>query len=221
MKTTDSQTTPAPPRLIPTLVSGFDTVTRHIALILFPIGLDLLIWLTPHLRLQELIDVMINEVFSLSASAASDTETTAIFQTAREMWTFMAEQFNLTIALRSYPVGIPSLMTSILPLKSPLGTPAEVEINSFGLAVLLFLGLTFLGLIAGTLYFSVTAQASLTDEVHWLKTFAEWPQTSLQIIFLALAWAALFIGISIPASCAISVVFLSGVSLGQTVHLHP
>ena len=215
MKTTDPQTLPAPPRLITTLVAGFDTITNHIALILFPIGLDLFIWLAPHLRSKWLIDMLVSDAVFQSMSASSDAETAAIMQSTREMWVIIAERFNLLAALRSYPVGIPSLMTSIFPLETPIGIPILMDVTSFGSTLLLFLVLTIAGLIMGTLYFSMVAQAALSGQGYWRRSLAEWPWASLQVILLALVWVVIVVGVSIPAGCAISIAAMGGISAGQ------
>lgn len=215
MKTTDSRTLPAPPRLIATLVAGFDTITNHIALILFPIGLDLFLWLAPHLRLKWLIDVLADGAVFQSMSAAPDAETAAMLQSAQELWSLIAERFNLLAVLRSYPVGIPSLMASAFPVETPIGNPSLIDVTSIGIALLLFLVLTIAGLIVGTLYFSMVAQAVLSGEGYCRRSLAEWPRASLQVILLALVWVVLFVGVSIPASCAISIAALGGISAGQ------
>ena len=62
MAMTDTQEIPAPPRLIPALVAGFDAITNHILVILFPIVFDILIWFAPHLRLKNLIETLIGEM---------------------------------------------------------------------------------------------------------------------------------------------------------------
>ncbi len=215
MKTIDSQTLPAPPRLIATLVAGFDTITNHIALILFPIMLDLFLWLAPHLRLKWLIDVLASGAVFQSLSADTDAETAAMLQSAQELWSLIAERFNLLAALRSYPVGIPSLMASVFPVETPIGSPFNIDVASLGIALLLFLVLTIAGLIVGTLYFSMVAQAVLSGEGYWRRSLAEWPRASLQVVLLALGWVVLFVGMSIPAGCAISIAAVGGISAGQ------
>ena len=78
-----------------------------------------------------------------------------------------AERINILIALRSLPVGIFSLLTSILPLENPIGTPMIWDIKNFILAVLLALVIFLVGLILGGLYFLVVRQAALFDELKW------------------------------------------------------
>ena len=151
MTMTDSQELPAPPRLIPVLVEGFDAITNHILIILFPIALDLLIWFAPHLRLKNLIEALLAEMALFSTNESAEFST--MIEGGREVWLQMAAEMNLAIALRSYPVGIPSLMTSALPVKTPLGLPWMLEISSFGYAFLIVLILMGIGLFAGALYY--------------------------------------------------------------------
>jgi hypothetical protein len=216
MKTTNSTAVPAhPPQLIKTLVAGFDTTTNHIALIIFPIALDILIWLAPRLRLKEIIDRLVGELVSQSLAVAPDVQTGEMLNSAQSLWALAAEQFNMLVVLRSYPVGISSLMVSILPLKTPLGTPPFVEVVSFGSIFLIFLGLGIAGLILGTLYFSTVSQAAVTGEIRWYQAILDWPWLSWQVILLAVAWLILLVGVSIPASCMISVAALSNIAFAQ------
>jgi len=210
---------PAPPRLFRTLVAGFDAITNHIYLILIPIGLDLLIWLSPRLRLKELIDVVIKDLVSQSITVAPDLESQGVFNAAQELWALMGEHFNILIGLRSYPVGIPSLMSSILPLETPLGKPAFVEVNSFLSGIGLFFLFTFLGLVLGTIFYKSVAWAAIANESEWQKIIRDWPWLSFQVIYLALVWFAIFVGLSIPASCMISLAAMGNIAFGQCAFL--
>ena len=213
MTMTDSQELPAPPRLIPALVAGFDAITNHIMLILFPFTLDLLIWLAPHLRLKNLIETFLVEVTRLSVNESP--ELINMVETGREVWLQMAERINLAVILRSYPVGIPSLMSSSMPLETPLGTPMMLEIPTLGYTFLVAIILITVGLIIGTLFYLLVAQASSGDGMQWQQALLEWPRSSLQVFLLALVWIGLLMLVSIPASCIISITTLAGFSFGQ------
>jgi hypothetical protein len=210
---TDSQELPAPPRLIPALVAGFDAITNHIMLILFPFILDMLIWLAPRLRLKNLIETFLAEVTRLSANESP--ELINMVETGREVWLQMAERINLAVILRSYPVGIPSLMSSSMPLESPLGTPRMLEIPSLGYTFVVAILLITVGLIFGTLYYLLVAQASSGEGMQWQQALLEWPRSSLRVFLLALVWIGLLLLVSIPASCVISITALAGFSFGQ------
>jgi len=215
MKTANSQVLPAPPHIFKTLVAGFDAITNHIALILFPIGLDLLIWLAPRLRLKEFIDRVVGDLISQSLIAAPDAQTGEMMRSAQELWKITAEHFNLFAVLRSYPVGISSLMSSILPAQTPLGEPEFIEIVSFGPIILLLLGLSVVGLVLGTLYFATVSQAAVLGEIRWQKAITDWPGMVLQVGWLAVVWVGLLVGVSIPAFCAISVAALGNIAFAQ------
>jgi hypothetical protein len=219
LKMINTENIPAPPALIRTLVAGFDTITNHISLILFPIGLDLLIWFTPRLRLAELIERWVGEVVNQSLSVAPDVETAQMLKSAQELWTQVGERFNVWVTLRSYPVGIPSLMTSILPQTNPLGSPTEIQITSFAILLGVVVALSVVGLIIGTLFYQCVAAAVLSEKIKWQRILTEWPWSSLQVFLLALVWLGLMVGISIPASCVITLGMLGSAAIGQCATL--
>lgn len=212
---TKSEILPAPPPLFRTLVAGFDTITNHIALILIPIGLDLLFWLGPRLRLQGLIEKWVGEVILQSMSVAPDMETSQMLESAQELWSLAGEHFNLFAALKTYPVGIPSLMTSMLPIEMPSGKPVFIEVESFFNVVGLFLAFSIAGLVLGSLFFQFVSEAAVNDEVQWQRILKDWPWVSLQVIILAFVWLVLLLAVSIPAGCVISFAVLGSMALGQ------
>ena len=216
----NTQETPSPPRLIPALIAGFDAITKHVSLILFPIGLDLVLWFAPHVRIKGILTAFISDLRSAGMASGSGPEIQDFWIASREIWSQMAEQINLLASLRSYPVGIPSLMASILPVKTPLGSPVMVEISSFALSLGFLLVLLLVGLGLGSLYFSLVAEVSITEKPHWKETFMGWPNVYLRVLLLTLIWLLLLGGLSVPASCFISfATLLSGASLGQIAFL--
>ncbi|MEN7973777.1 MAG: hypothetical protein ABFR47_08080, partial [Verrucomicrobiota bacterium] len=216
METLTTPTSPNPPRVFKTLLAGFDAVTNHIGLLLFPIGIDLLIWLSPRLGLKKIIESWL-AVYLQARPEAPDTA--EMFEAAREIWMVIAERFSLLSTLRSYPVGIPSLMASGFPNQTPNGTPAWIEISSIGTAILLYLAISVVGLVIGALYFYLVAGVGLDDKLPWREAISGWPRASGQVILLALMWVGLMFGISIPALCGLLAAALFGVAPGSTVTL--
>ena len=106
-------------------------------------------------------------------------------------------------------------MVSLLPIETPLGITSAIDVNSFWMIVGYAVVLTIVGLAIGTFYFSLIAQAAILGEIRWRKSLADWPWLSLQVIILALVWFVLFIGVTIPASCAISIASISNMAFGQ------
>ncbi len=219
MKTINSQTLPESPRVIPTLVAGFDVVTNHIWLILFPFGLDLLLWLGPQFRLKHLIESWMAFMLQSFQSIQDMTDMTEMIEITQTGWSFVAERFNILMVVRSYPVGIPSLMLSRWPVDVPWGDRLIVDVPSIGAVFLLFGLFALVGILGGTLYFSLVAKAALVDQMRWRKIFALWPRSSLHVILLTLLWFFLLLGLLIPISCGASFLLLVGISANSIAAL--
>ncbi len=204
------QTIP-PPGVISAIVAGFDAVTNHIALILFPIGLDLLLWLAPHLRVKNIIEAWLTFASQSRGEIASFTEMSEMMGGVEKMWLLSAERFNLLGTLRSYPVGVPSLTAGSPLMARPWGEITFIDISSVWIALLMAGAFTVAGLIVGAFYFSLVSQVALFDEIRLLKSLADWPRASLQVILLAFMWLFLILGISIPVSCGMMLFALAGI----------
>ena len=208
-------TLPEPPNIIKSIRNGFDAITKHLVLLLFPIGLDLVLWFGPHLQIKSLIEGLIVEMNNVSELMPADFE--EVMEAGQEIWMVAAERFNLLIGLRSLPVGIFSLFTGILPVENPLGTPLFWDVTSLGTAVLTVVLVFLVGLLLGGLYFSAVRQAALFDELKWHSIFQDWPRVSLQSGILSLIWITFFMAILVVGSCAATGVTIFSVSLGQMV----
>lgn len=208
---------PPMPNLIGAIRSGFDAIANNIFLILFPIFLDLFLWIGPRLRLTDLIKSISGQLFTVYSFQEPDLE--EMIQLVQQAWLGIAEQFNLWVALRTYPVGITSLMVSKNPAASPLGLFGLWELPSLGYALLAFVVISMIGIAFGTLYFSAVGQAAVDGSVDWRSALGRWPWASLQMMFLAFLLFVLIIFFSIPASFVLSFILLSGITLGECILL--
>ena len=213
MNTAEKQVLPGPPSLITALMAGFDAITNHIELILFPLALDLFLWLGPRLRLVTLIEGFIEDFINLPEMEAA--ETINIMQLSEGIWSSIAERLNLLTLLRSYPIGVPSLMASKQPIAAPIGELPSWDVTSFWVVLGLIIFFSLVGLFIGTLFFLLVSQASISGKVNWREAFVRWPGTSLQVFLLELFWLVILIGISILGSCVITFISLSGLAIGQ------
>lgn len=211
MKAIETETLPAPPSLISALLAGFDSITTHIALILFPVALDLLLWFGPHLEVKSLMNSLVSWLASVSGQGGQNTD--QLVQAIQELGKQYGG-FNILSALRSYPVGIPSIMAGRLPVSTPVGVPLiSLDINSIiGVLILWFL-LTFVGLVLGSLYFLEVANASTSRQGGLVTILKEWFRTSVNVLLLTLLWAALLLAVSVPAGCIISAMAMGGTTL--------
>ena len=212
MNTTNSQTIPAPPGLISALLGGFDAITNHISVILFPVILDVFLWLGPHLRLGTIVQRLLQDINSLPGIDAQ--ENLQAFSVTQEIWLVIAQRLNLFTLLRSYPVGVPSLMASRLPIEAPLYTPQMVDVPSSWMVLGLWAGLPLLGLLIGTFYYLIVAQVSLTGQLDLRSALAQWTWSARQVVLLALMMGGIFMAVAIPGSCILSLTMMSGLSLG-------
>ncbi len=216
MKTADTQALPAPPNLIAALIAGFDTLTTQLGLVCFPLALDLFLWLGPRLSLSGLFrrfSAGLEQLLQaeLSGPLAGQTPGAAeLLEYNRQIWAALGERLNLFVGLRTYPVGIPSLMAARQPLHSPAAAPLTLEPASGVQALLLWLGLSLAGLAVAALYFQLVSQAALTGKASPLQALRRWPRSTVQVAALTLIWVALAAAISIPGSCLLSVFTLGG-----------
>jgi hypothetical protein len=203
---------PAPPNLIKSLMAGFDTITSHPGIILFPVALDVLLWFGPHFSLLNLMRSYFDQM--VVPPELATPEMTDMLRTGRELWLALVERFNLLGVLRSYPVGVPSLMVSRAPVSVPGGAPLILQMPSFGVVFLVWLLLTLVGLTIGTLYFAVVSQAALLEKISLRQAVKQWPWATKQVILLALFWLGMLLLISIPFSCVFTLLITSGIGLG-------
>ena len=204
----DVQAITAPPNLIKALRTGFDTITNHIGLILLPMALDLFLWFGPHLQVKTLLEGILQQISSFTATSAGETQDA--LRLSQTYWSEAAQRINLFAIIRTLPVGVPSLMVSRQPITTPLGNPQAWEITSLGAVMGIWILLSLVGLLVGTFYFMAVAQASLSEKISWRETLANWPAASLKVLLLVLLWFGLLVAISLPASCLITLVALSG-----------
>jgi len=206
---------PESPNVLKSIRNGFDAITKHLFLLLFPIGLDLVLWFAPHLRIKTQIEGLIAEMNEVSALLSPDFG--EMVEAGQEIWMIAAERINLFITLRSFPVGIFSLFTSIMPIENPIGNPIFWDIPQLSIAAIISLGLFLTGLAFGGLYFSSVRQAALFDEVKWRTILREWPRISIQSFLLSLMLFILFLGILVLGSCTATGITFFSVTLGQLV----
>jgi hypothetical protein len=205
---------PPPPSLIAALMAGFDAITRSVVLILFPVALDLLLWFGPHLNIGRLIDDYWQQMSTLSGLGSA--ESVDFFQSNQELWAFFGENMNIMAVLRTYPVGIPSLMASRLPTSIPGGgEPTTLFLASTISMVGICVILSIIGLVLGSLYYLGVSEAALSNKVDWLATLKSWPRVTVQVLLLALMFIVLFVAISVPASCLISTLVLTGPTISR------
>jgi hypothetical protein len=204
----------SPPRLIPSLVSGFNATANHIQLILFPIALDLLLWFAPHLRLKVLLQPFITEMNQVMLTISSE-EVKGMSSQIQEMWQITLDRFNLLSLLRTYPIGIPSLLSSQGTLQNPLGNTQIIEITSTGVTVLLWVLIILAGMFLGCVYFNEISRLTAPEKRPFSLRNIFWE--NLQMMLMTLGLILLLLAVSIPFSILISVIAVFSPAFAQIV----
>jgi len=206
----------APPALISCLASGFNTVATHLYLLLFPILLDLFLWLGPHFRVLNLVKPIIADI-SQSAMEASTPEIMEMLRTSEQVWTITLERFNLISLARTFPIGIPSLLTFTAPLDTPVGKATVQELSSFPVLLFFWLGILVCGLFFGTLYFDFVAQTS--GNIKRSQNLKALFKLFLHSVGLSIGFFVLILAIAIPVMLVITILGLFSPNLAQIVFM--
>jgi hypothetical protein len=199
------------------LMAGFDAISNHIGLIVFSLMLDLFLWLGPHFRLVAMMRSFFDWAEALPGMEAPDMA--LMMRSNQELILQAIERLNLFSALRTLPIGIPSLMVSRSPMAGPVGTPMVWEVPSPWVAFGLWLGMIALGIIIGTLYFETIAQAALDGKVRLRAAVTDWSWSFRQVVNLCLFWLGLLLILSLPFSCMVSFLLAGSLSAGRVAFL--
>jgi hypothetical protein len=199
------------PRLIHALRTGFDAVATHIGLILFPIALDLFLWFGPHFQIKSIVERLMKEMVSLPGMDAPQMK--EVLQASQESWKYIADHYNLASGLRSYPIGVSSLMTNVHPIVTPLGNPYTLDVHSISQALGIWILFTLMGFVFGSLYFGAVAKVVNGKNTGVDIRMDLWGV--VQVILLSISLVFVFSIIIIPAMIALSLLSMLNVVIAQ------
>ena len=115
---------PRPPGAVKAILSGFNVVAGNIGIILLPVTLDVFLWLGPRLTLSKLFAPVLKLIQETQASAG---QAQALSQSVQDV----ANGFNMFSNLRTFPLGVFSLMLFNLSPNSPFGPRVNLEITNW------------------------------------------------------------------------------------------
>lgn len=175
------------PGIWATIAAGFDLTAKNVWVLLVPVLLDLFLWLGPRLSFNQLLHNMMG-----------------IWQSDPLLTQFLdmvplesLGQTNLWATLSVPLIGVPTLMTGVAPVQTPL-LPDVVELGSYVELVVAFLALTVLGLLLTAVYFGSVATAVRRQDaigLQLVRVLRRSPQLWLQLLLLALLYLALVLAI--------------------------
>lgn len=203
----DKTTLPRPPGLVAALAAGFDTTANHIAIILMPIFLDLFLWLGPRLRLKTLLQPVMDQLANSPVPASAALPDAATLQL---LWSDFLARFNLFGLLRTFPLGVSSLMSAGVNDKLPFGTPLAWEVPSYSGMLGSWFAIILGGWALGSLYFYWVSVVTLAPDEKRSLDRSLWHSLLLSFTWLGLALLA-----GIPVLLGFSLLALISPALAQ------
>lgn len=140
-------TTTALPGVFSTLSAGFELTTRYLWLMLIPAILDFFLWLGPRLSFQPLIE---------SIATQMPVETMPI--DPAPLLEIAAARLNHFTYLSVTGMGVPALMTGLIPDKTPI-QPLTIMRDGFGAWLGYLVLFTLGGLLLTAVYYGLIAYA--------------------------------------------------------------
>ncbi len=138
------------PKIFDAIKQGYETLAAHVYLLLFPIGLDLFFLFGKRLLITNQVEAMIKGIIFPPGTTADmlkswEEMSSAVLETVKN--------FSLTAFLRSFPIGVPSLLAFRPMEANPIGEFASRQVGSLGSSLLYILGFSLIGFLLGTLFF--------------------------------------------------------------------
>jgi hypothetical protein len=202
------------PSIIQALLSGFNTIANKPNLILIPIILDLFLWFGPAWRVDKVFAPVIQRLTNFPGTETVEIAT--ILENYQSILRDIVTNFNLAISLRTFPIGVPSLMVSKPSFLNPLGHPLtfslENNIQFFGFWLLFLLA----GLFLGSLYFQNISKQIFELNDNSLKSVIK---SYLQIILIPIILLVILMIITIPLTLLITLVTLISPAISQFILL--
>jgi hypothetical protein len=179
-----------------------------------PLALDILLWLGPRLTMDRLAQPAVQQLGTLLGTWGMKSEDVhALVDT----YTKFLQAFNLLGILRTFPVGVSSLMSGVMPTQTPWGASRVWEVGSaFEVLGLIFL-FTLVGWVLGALYFRWVgglATAQIAPEKQATPSRAVVQTVAYAVIWCIVAWV-----VGMPLALLLSVLFMVNTILGEGVLL--
>jgi len=181
------------PKVFASLGEGFKTLANHLYLLLFPIGLDLYFLFAPRYTVSELANETLGQALTIAQLGNQSQET--INQAIASIRSYF-EYFSLSSVLRTYPVGVPSLLAGRPIAENILGSLPVYDLSNGGQFLLAILIFSLIGLILGTLYFFWSSKAAQPSAEK--KSFKAIVNAFLNILVLTLIMVVAVFLISLP-----------------------
>jgi len=208
------ETLPPPPGVIGSLRAGFDAVSSHVMLILFPLALDLWLWLGPRLSVDGLLSPHLKFLFEQARKGLASPADMQRLAGAQTSFMEVLERFNLLSLLGklvTFPIGVSSLLVGTMPVATPYGEQRVVQVSSLpGLVGLVFLFI-LIGWVGGGLYFRWVSGTALGREETGIGSV----RAIIQTFVLSVIWFFGLMMIMVPVLFVLTVLALISPTLAN------
>ncbi|MBI5954763.1 MAG: hypothetical protein HY865_24150 [Chloroflexi bacterium] len=221
---------PPPPGIINSIKTGFDLIAGNVTTILFPLLLNLFLWLGPRLQMDALFNSikpdMISTWRAIGVPAAEIQQMVHGYETNLPSLNLFSLAFTIPVGVSNYFINL-RFLRFIFPRvfdklpsaqavgQTPLGDPLvwQVDVwNIFGITLLLVL----LGWVFGGLYFWSVARLAVAEDSQAPGVF----HAILQTIFLSISWGMFSLFVGFPFLFILTAVLRSaGVFAGKLIVL--
>lgn len=206
------ETLPPPPGVVGSLRAGFDAIASHLTVVLVPLALDLLLWLGPRLHTDRLFKPIFDEMSRYARYSGFPATDLKALQENSAIILQGLQQYNLLSALRTFPIGVFSLMSGTGPGQTPLGAPSVIQVDS----VLTLLGwiilLTLVGWMCGGLFFRWVSLV-VVDPAHPADNRIG--QSIIQTILMSVTYFVLGIMLGTPLLIVLALIMAASPLLAQ------
>lgn len=206
------ETLPPPPGVVGSLRAGFDAIASHLTVILIPLALDLFLWLGPRLHVDRLFQPIFDEMSRYARYSGFPSADLKTLQENSALILAQLQEFNLLSVLRTFPIGVFSLMSGAMPNQTPLGAPSIIQVDSvftlFGWIVLLI----FMGWMCGGLFFRWVSLV-VVDPAHPVDNRVG--QSILQTMLMSVMYFILGIMLGTPLLIVLALIMAASPLLAQ------
>jgi hypothetical protein len=189
MERTRTEGFPPPPGIINSLKAGFDAIAAHIYAIFLPILLNLFFWLGPRLRMDALFNSIKPNMISMWRASNMPVADIQKMIEGYEAYEKILPGINLFRFVRTFPIGISSMVFPDIDGATPLGSPLILQVGTLSLIGWIAL-LTLIGWVGGALYFRsvsrIAMDGSEDSNIGFLRAMAQTGLLSITFTVLTL-----------------------------------
>lgn len=199
------------PRIIQALLSGFNTIANKPHLILLPVTLDLFLWFGPGWRVDAFFQPFLQALKNIPG--LENPEYAGLMESYFVLWQEMIENFNLAVALRTFPVGVPSLMISKTSFINPVGRPAIFNMATNVQVIGLWITFLLVGFFLGSIYFHSISKNVIDTGIS--KDSGNLFRSFLQILLMPILLVIILLILSIPMMFLITLLTMISPGISQ------